>query len=395
MGSTNDDVVHELLPLLALRTDNPGGDEPTLARFLADRLRTFAPDELRLLELTDPQGVRRASVFARWGEPSLLLNAHLDTVPANQGWTRDPWQGEVAPGPDGEPKVFGLGAADTKGAIAAILAALARERPEGGVGVLFSGDEELGSSCIRDFLRSELARPIRRAIVCEPTRLQVGVRHRGIVSIEAAVRGAGGHSSLADQLPKPMVAMAHVALALDALGQRHRELGPAGFKGLCVNIAGVEGGLAFNVVPDTARLIASLRPPPGSHLPELMEEIDRAVRGALADQQVRAHVSPDDTSPSWRATRSNAPFGCPHVRDFAPLLGQSRVDAAIDLAFWTEAAEMVAAGINAVVFGPGAIEQAHGPDEFVSLNELTTARDIFAQLFRAHRATERVGHGSE
>src|SRR5439155_27069569 len=77
-----------------------------------------------------------AYVFARWGSPRRVINAHVDTVPANSGWTRSPWQPHVADG-----KLYGLGAADTKGAIGATLVALAREPPRD-VGVLFSGDEE-------------------------------------------------------------------------------------------------------------------------------------------------------------------------------------------------------------------------------------------------------------
>ena len=78
-------------------------------------------------------GLARLEKIARWGEPRILFNVHVDTVPPNAGWTHDPWTPTVADG-----RVTGLGACDTKGAIAAILCAIDRRRPEG-VAVLFSG----------------------------------------------------------------------------------------------------------------------------------------------------------------------------------------------------------------------------------------------------------------
>src|SRR5204862_455505 len=102
-------------------------------------------------------------VFARWGTPRLLVNAHVDTVPANSGWSRDPWTPVV----DGD-RLYGLGACDTKGAIAAALCAAERARPRD-VAMLFSGDEERGTAAVTHFLASPRKAGIERAIVCEPT----------------------------------------------------------------------------------------------------------------------------------------------------------------------------------------------------------------------------------
>ncbi len=173
---------------------------------------------------------------------------HIDTVPANTGWSRDPWTAEL----DSE-RVWGLGSADTKGAAAAVLVALERTRPRD-VGILFSGDEERSGSCVRAFIEAGHARGIERAIICEPTRRTAGIAHRGVIAARASVRGKGGHSSAADHMPKPIVAMARVAVALDELAKRHLHRGPVGMQGLCVNVASIEGGVAFNVVPRQRQL---------------------------------------------------------------------------------------------------------------------------------------------
>src|SRR5438094_78954 len=119
------DDVERLVRLIAADSHNPGGDERALAARLADELRARGPDSVEVVEV-DREGApgRGAYVRARWGEPRRLVNAHLDTVPPNAGWTGDPFAARVEGG-----RVIGLGACDTKAAIAAILGALDDARP--------------------------------------------------------------------------------------------------------------------------------------------------------------------------------------------------------------------------------------------------------------------------
>jgi acetylornithine deacetylase/succinyl-diaminopimelate desuccinylase-like protein len=90
------------------------------------------------------------------------------------------------------------------------------------VGVLFSGDEEHGGSCIRAFLDSDAARGLERAIVCEPSNCQVGVRHRGIGAATVTLEGPGGHSSRVEEMVNPIAVLARAAVALDTMGSEYR-----------------------------------------------------------------------------------------------------------------------------------------------------------------------------
>ena len=189
----------------------------------------------------------------------MLLNAHVDTVPANEGYTSPPHllvrRGD---------RLYGLGTADIKGAIAAILEALAAGPIKRPVGVLFSGDEEHGGSCIRAFLDTDAARGLERAIVCEPTRCRVGVRHRGIGAATVTLEATGGHSSRVDDMVNPIAVLARAAVALDDMGVEYRGKGPPGFQGINLNVASLDGGIAFNVVPTRATLSFSLRRRPAT-----------------------------------------------------------------------------------------------------------------------------------
>ena len=201
------ELVQCLSRLIAMRSDNPGTGEPAIAAALKADLARHAPDALEVIEI--PHGrITSAAVLARWGKPSLLVNAHLDTVPPNRGWTGDPFVARL----DGD-RLVGLGSADTKGAIAAILGALDEARPRD-TAVLFSGDEELDNQCMRALLERGTLKGVERAIVCEPTSLRYGTRHRGILSLEVVARGPGGHSSFADTLPGPLADLARVAARL-------------------------------------------------------------------------------------------------------------------------------------------------------------------------------------
>jgi acetylornithine deacetylase len=350
--------------LVAFDTQNPSGDERPMAEHLARALGALGAHRV------EPFSVgRHHAVFAPFGpRPTLLLNAHIDTVPANTGYTTPPHSLTARDG-----RLHGLGSADTKGAIAAILEALAVRRRGGDapelaeVAVLFSGDEEHGATVARAFLASERARGLRRAIVCEPTGLRVGHRHRGICSAFALASSPGGHSSRADELPSPLAILARAAVALDDLGRRRRTEGPPGFPGLCLNVAGIDGGLAFNVIPTQARLTVSVRPGPGVDSRAVLAELEAEARQAAAPAPL-----------DWTVGLSNPAFQTRDLAAFAPLLGD-RVQAPVDLAFWTEAALYADAGIDAVVFGPGDIAQAHAADEYVTSRQLAQARDAFVQ----------------
>jgi acetylornithine deacetylase len=358
--SPNETLKQRLAELVAFDTQNPTGDEAALVTKLAADLHGLGATHVETFT-----GGRHHAVLARFGPaPRLLLNAHVDTVPANRGYTSPPL---LLVERDG--RLYGLGSADTKGAIAAIVDALAVRaaagRPAEGIGVLFSGDEERGNAVIRDFLAGDRARGYERVIVCEPTGCRVGTRHRGIAAARVSAVSPGGHSSLADTLPAPIVVLSRVAVALDAWGRENRDSGPPGFQGLCLNVAAIDGGLAFNVVPTRATLTFSFRPWPGADVATLHRQAEVHGRAAAARDPLE-----------WDEMIANAPFATRDPAAFAPWLGEA-AHAPVDLQFWTEAALFSGAGIDAVVFGPGEIAQAHAPDEYVEFAQLVAARDAF------------------
>jgi acetylornithine deacetylase len=183
------------------------------------------------------------------------------------------------------------------------------------------------------------------------------------MAFSASVGGEGGHSSRADTLPRPLAQLARVATSLDDWGRAHASSGPPGFPGMCMNVAELRGGVAFNVVPASAELIWSVRPPPGTPLEE--------VRTAMAA------IVPADIA--WKTVLENPSFETRDTGAFRELFG-ARLDQPEDLGFWTEAALLSQSGIDAVVWGPGDIAVAHAPDEFVPLVDLAAATLTFGDI---------------
>jgi acetylornithine deacetylase len=367
------DVVRLTERLVSVPTPNPGGDEHALAVLLAEELAARRADEVEVVEVPRP-GSRGAYVFARFGAPRVLLNSHLDTVPVGPGWSADAWTPWRAPG-----RLYGLGSADTKGAIAAMVAALDEARPEGAA-LLFTGDEEVTGTCLQAFLASPRfgalrAGGLRLAIVGEPTSCRVATRHRGIVGLRATLAGPGGHSSRADEVVAPLAELCRLAAAWADWGRARREVGPPGFPGQCLNLGRLDGGVAFNVIPAQARLEASVRPAPGTDWAAVRDELL-----ALAHEVAPAVTVATTVEQPPLATRAPA--------DFVPYLGAA-AQAPIDLGYWTEAAWLAAAGVDAVVCGPGDIAQAHAADEWVAAADLHAAHDLYAGVYRAcGRVTE-------
>ena len=345
-----------LRALIAFDTRNGTGNEVACVEWLADRLGAHAPDAL-VIETVSRSRDKPDSAFvlARWGAPKTLLNVHIDTVPSGEGWTADPLELVERDG-----RAYGLGTSDIKGAAAAILGALETVTPKD-VAVLLSGDEEHGSEVMPAVIARGHLDGIERAVVCEPTSCRVGRAHRGMLALSATFTGPGGHSSLADIIEPPLLRAAEAAAKLGSYKREHLTFGTEPFKGLCVNIGDLEGDGAYNVIPTTARLWVSMRPPPGDDV----SARERDMRGMMDD------AADIDTIVAFE------PFASRDVTAFAPVF---EADDIVDLPYWTEAAMMSQAGINTVVYGPGNLEQAHRPDEYVEIAQLERAQTRYAAV---------------
>jgi acetylornithine deacetylase len=354
-------LLEHLSALVAFDTRNPPRAIGTGGIF--DYLRAQLPGfEVQVRD----HGAGAVSLLAVRGETRRLFNVHMDTVPSSPDWSADPHVLRVT----GD-RAIGLGACDIKGAAAGLIAAAQATR--GPAAFLFSSDEEANDArCIEAFLKTDHG--FDEVIVSEPTRCEAVLAHRGIVSARIAFQGQAGHSSAANALELSAVhqAMRWGVRSLDHV-QSLAHLRFGGLTGLRFNIGRIEGGIKGNVIAPSAEVRFGFRPLPS----QSFEELHATLRGfaepaALADYEetFRGPSLPSGDIAGAEERRLRA-------RDLADELGLP-IGNAVD--FWTEASLFSAAGLTAIVFGPGDIAQAHTADEWVALDQLHTAHAHYLRL---------------
>lgn len=375
------DAVTELLAqLVAIDSVNPdlvpgGAGEAAIAEFVAGWC-----ERAGLEVLVQPLRAGRANVIAvargRRGGPALMLNAHLDTVGV-AGCER-PHEPAVREG-----KLYGRGACDTKGALAAFMLAAAAAQGEGLAGdVILTAvaDEEylsLGTEAVLAAGRRAAA-----AIVGEPTNLAIAVAHKGFAWLEVETRGVAAHGSDPSAGVDAIAHMGRVLNGLERLNAALRAAPPDPLLGHgSLHAALIEGGQEFSSYPERCRLRLERRTLPGETAERVeadvravlavLAEEDPAFRAAVTTTFARAGLAVDPDAEIVRLLR----------RHGAAVLGSEPPVAG--MGFWTDAALLAQAGIPAVVFGPvGA--GLHGAVEWVDLASvracaeiaLATARDL-------------------
>jgi len=353
-------VVEQLAQLVAFDTQNPprqlNGDS---AIFQHCRAVVGGLFEVRVWD----HGDGHVSWYAVRGRPKTLFNAHLDTVPLGTGWSFDPLELQLR-----DDRAYGRGSCDIKGAAAALLI-LAQQGAEN-LALLFTSDEEgADGCCVERFLQTGEAERFKQVVVAEPTGCEAVLAHRGFLSVKTRFGGSPGHSSearaLSDNANHQMAQWAAAALET-ARRYKTSESDP----GSCFNIGIINGGTKSNVIAGNAFVHWSARLKPGESNEEFLHMIQTcAPPAAQVDWEVPFMGSP---LPAAGQDSSAAQKYCSH-------LGLPR-GAAVD--FWTEASLFSAAGLAALVLGPGSIAQAHITDEWVALSQLERALEVYGQMVK-------------
>jgi acetylornithine deacetylase len=350
-------LLEHLARLIECDSQNPPRDiAPEAAMFVHARgvLEAAGFD----VEMTD-YGDGHVNLYAVRGEPAVLFNCHLDTVPIGEGWTKPPLKLTIE-----DDRAWGRGACDIKGAAAALLAVA--ESTDAPMAILFSSDEEgAGGCCVRHFLQGPAHCAFEQVVVCEPTGCEAVLAHRGFLSVKGRFHGVAGHSSegraLADSAIHRMARW--IDAALDYCANEKAEGRPT-----CFNVGLAAGGTKSNVIAGEANLHYSARLGPGQSNEALLAHLS-GLGGA--EEHANWHV-PFSGPPLPAAGQDEAPVRA-FCRRHELVVGEP-------VAFWTEASLFSAAGMPALVLGPGDIAQAHTADEWVSLHELDRACTIYRQI---------------
>jgi len=300
---------------------------------------------------------------------TILLAPHLDTVGADG--TRFIPQRKNG-------RLYGRGACDTKGSVAAMLSALcelanAKLRPLE-TEIVFAGliDEEHAQAGSRALAASSFKANL--AIVGEPTKLQVVTAHKGSLWLELETRGRAAHGATPQFGKNAIHEMSRIVDVLETdyaarlRKRRHPLLGTA-----TVNVGTISGGAQPNIVPDLCKITVDRRTLPG----ETDAGVQREITAFLRARKLSAKISNSKLAPALPLETN---LKLPLVRQFMRCVGQSKP---LGVNFFCDAAVLSAGGIPSVVFGPGDIAQAHTADEWISLAELERGKDLILKFLKS------------
>ena len=378
---------------------NPMGRDVSGPEYLEGRVTEYLIQRFTTAGLPwarQPVAPGRDNVVARLeatvpDAPVLLWDAHQDTVPA-EGMTIEPFTPLVRDG-----RLYGRGACDVKGGMAAMLSALERLRVAGGprrATVIFSAtvNEEFGFSGAKALTRLwgaasllpgdtaarglVTARPVA-AIVAEPTGLDLVMQHKGAVRWRIRIRGRACHSAFPEQGVNAIYPAARAILAIEALAAellgRHatHPCGPP-----TLSLGTIHGGAGVNLVPDLAVLEVDRRLLPGESPAAARDEVIARVNAACGP--AAEHDEPFVES-AGLPDAAASPAAAPWIDALAAAARAGGAAARRTAArYGTNASVFAEAGVPGVVFGPGSIAQAHTADEWIDLGEVAAAAAALA-----------------
>ena len=316
----------------------------------------------------------KANLFATFGpdgDGGIVLSGHTDVVPVDgQNWSSDPFDAVTRDG-----KLFGRGACDMKGFLGvalSLLPVIAKAKLTRPLHLALSYDEEVGCvgvTGLLDDLKREGIKPAL-AIIGEPTLMKIVGAHKGGAKLVTHCCGREGHSSAPEKGANAvMMAGAFVAM-LDSVWDELRADPDPRFDPphSTVQATVVSGGTAVNILAKEADVTWEYRCLPDRDPQAILDRVEqRAVQDILPKYRARAAEAAFQTLihavyPGLRMDEDS-----PAVRLAREITGVNQVEA---VSYGTEAGHFQSYGIPAVICGPGSIEQAHRPDEFVALTEL-------------------------
>lgn len=359
--------------LVSIPSVNPDGDpgtdrtgEQACAEFVADFLCSLGAEAgLHPVHPGRPNVVGR---FGSPGKPRLLLAPHTDTVSV-AGMTIDPFAAEVRDG-----RLYGRGASDTKGPMAAMLWALRESRdllPHLTHEIWFAGlmGEEAGQDGAKALAAEE---KFDFVIVGEPTELEVVFKHKVDVTGRIVATGRAAHSSCPERGENAITKLASGLLSLEkALTAHFAQISDPVLGHPTFSIGTIRGGTKFNIVPDHAEAVIDLRLLPSQWKDREAESVFEVMRGACPGLEVSRIAGSEalDTDP-----------GHPLVAKLIEAGGRPA-----GAAWFCDAAIFSSRGIPAVAVGPGSIAQAHTEDEFIEIAALEAGVAYFKKFLASLR----------
>jgi len=362
--------------LIKFDTSGPPTQEQPCAEWIRDFL-----DELgfrTMLQVVEPG---RANVVGKIGEdtlPGLVLSGHIDVVLSGDP---DLWKvsGPFEP-VEKDGYLYGRGACDMKGPDACMLQVAqdyAKENFKRQLTLVFTAGEDTGGWFVNKVLEDDLVTPAeaKYCVIGEPSLMEIIPVHKGSGGADIMIHGKAAHSS------KPELGINANQKAADFLyelrrlqkeldEEKHPLLGSTTVECTLMN-----GGFKANIIPDQAKLTINYRLIPAHKEPEVS-------KGWLTGIIEKLSMNDPDFSAELTSHRASSPLDIPLDSEIVTILKDILGTEPVGAPYYTEAVSYSSAGIPAVICGPGSIDQAHTPDEYISLEQLGFGYKTYKELVK-------------
>lgn len=368
----------------------------TTSRYSNLALIEFVEAELAKQNLTSHltynDKAQKANLFAtipgREGsvEGGVIFSGHTDVVPVDdQLWTNDPFTMTLE-----KDRVYGRGTCDMKGFIAAALSLIPdfkKLKLAQPVHFALSYDEEVGCHGAAVLIADLKARRVnpKACIVGEPSKMQPVIAHKGIQVFSCKVHGKAAHSSLTPEGCNAIDYAAELIQYIRKLADQLKKNGPfdhhfdVPFTTITTNT--IKGGIADNIIPELCEFKFEFRNLPQVTPDNIFNQISEHVSKVLFPKMQRENRSDAITGIELQKLAAVPSFDSPTESAIYQLAceitGNKEI---VKVAYATEAGLFQAAGIPTIICGPGSIEQAHRPDEYVSIEQLEQCRNFLLQI---------------
>lgn len=353
-----------------------------LIHFVRDYLAEYGIES----DLIHDDTGNKANLWATVGpkvDGGIVLSGHTDVVPVDgQDWSSNPFEVRQANG-----KLYGRGTADMKGFIACALAAvpeMSKRQLNQPVHFALSYDEEVGCLGARGLVAHVEGLPVRprAVIVGEPTDLSVVNAHKGSIGVHTTVHGLEGHSSKTHQGVNAIMFAAELIGELSRMAEEYKapehqnERFDPPYSTISVGL--FNGGTALNIIPKQARLTWECRAVPQMNPRDVFERFTAYCASEVLPRMRKVHPGADIT----HEIRSEIPGLMPEEGGSweALMLALANSNQTYAVSYGTEAGLFQAGGVPAVVCGPGNIEQAHKPDEFVEESQIVECSQLIGRV---------------
>lgn len=359
--------------LIATNSENPPGKEDEVAKVIKDHLEAYGISCKSIGPNKRPN-----LIFSSHEEEmgDLLLHGHMDTVPAGNldRWKYNPFESQIHNG-----LLYGRGSCDMKGPLSAIIETLilySEEKRQKPLLVLATSDEESGCSGAEEVAKSGYLSGVKYGVCAEPTDLQILVGEKGMFWFKIIAEGKSAHGSRPEEGVNAIIACMKAIDVIKSESFPFKEDALLGKPTL--NVGMIKGGIKINVVPDYCEAQLDMRTVKGQTPESLMIQMSDRLQSTGLSDQVRVEYiygKPSVSTPEDSQIVKIALDEVTRVLGTMPTLSAAT--------YGTDCSVLQPkVGITNIICGPGSIEQAHQPNEFIRLEQLHKSVEIYLNIAR-------------